>query len=129
LLLFVVYAFLVGCTTTGDFGKTYPPTQRVAVYFSAQDVRRPYEVMGETHAQADELVIFQAMQRQLMTEAMQKGAEAILVQHVGKIETGITTVENRVKEKKNYRDSASITFSSAQMETNRVVKAQLLKYR
>jgi hypothetical protein len=127
LLLIAAYAFLVGCTTTDYFGKTYPPTQRVAVFFSAQDVSRPFEVMGVIHAQADELVSFQAMQRQLMTDAMQKGADAILIENVGKIETGITTVESRIKEK-NARHS-STTFSSAQIETDRVVKAQLLKYR
>jgi hypothetical protein len=37
-----------------------------------------------------------------MTEAMQKkGADAILIEHVGMAETGFTTVENKTKEKKS----------------------------
>jgi hypothetical protein len=70
--LFAFCALLVGCTTTDYLGKTYPPTQRVDVVFSRQDVKRSYEVMGEIRAQADEMVSLQSVQRQLMTEAMQK---------------------------------------------------------
>ncbi|MGA8658949.1 MAG: hypothetical protein WB586_22690 [Chthoniobacterales bacterium] len=129
LVLFAFCLLLTDCTTTDYFGKTYPPTQRVDVFFSPQDVRRSYEVMGEIHAQADELVNLQAMQRQLVNEAMQKGADAILIEHVGKTETGFTTVEQKNKEKKKSGQSSSSTVSTTQIETNRVVTAKLLKYR
>jgi hypothetical protein len=128
-VLFALCALFAACTTTDYFGKTYPPTQRVDVFFSPQDVRRPYEVMGEIHAQADELVSLQAMQRQLRNEAMQKGADAILIEHVGKTETGFTTVENKIKEKKKSGETSSTAISTTQIETNRVVSAKLLKYR
>src|SRR3981081_870129 len=128
-VLFVLCALLTACTTTDYFGRTYPPTQRVDVFFSPLDVRRPYEVMGEIHAQADELVSLQAMQRQLRNEAMQKGADAILIEHVGKTETGFTTLENKSKDKRKSGESSSTTISTTQIETNRVVRAKLLKYR
>lgn len=99
------------------------------MFFSPQDVRRPYEVMGEIHAQADELVSLEAMQRQLRNEAMQKGADAILIEHVGKTTTGFTTVENKIKEKDKSRESFSTAIATTQFETNRVVRAKLLKYR
>ena len=129
LVLFAFCLLLTDCATTDYFGKTYPPTQRVDVFFSPQDVRRSYEVMGEIHAQADELVSLQAMQRQLVNEAMQKGADAILIEHVGKTETGFTTVEQKNKEKKKSGQSSSATVSTTQIETNRVITAKLLKYR
>jgi hypothetical protein len=99
--------FWGACTTTDYFGKTYPPTQGVDVFFSPQDVRRAYEVMGEIRAQADELMGLQAMQRQLMNEAMQKGADAISIEHVGQTETGFTTVENRIKERNSRANHRS----------------------
>lgn len=129
LLLFAFCSLLAGCTTTDYFGKTYPPTQRVDVFFSPHDVRRDYEVMGQIRAEADEFVSLQAMQQQLMNEAMQKGADAILIEHVGKTQTGITTVEQKTKEKKKSGNSSSTMISSTQIETNRVVIAKLLKYR
>jgi len=128
-VLFAFCAFLAGCTTTDYFGKTYPPTQRVDTFFSPQDVRRAYEVMGEIHAQADELVSLDSIQRKLVTEAMQKGADGILIEHVGKVQTGFTTVENKVKEKKKSGRSSSTAISTTQFETNRLVTAKLLKYR
>jgi hypothetical protein len=129
LVLLAFCACLVGCTTTDYIGKTYSPTQRVDVFFSPQDIQRPFEVMGEIHAQADDIVSFQAMQQRLRTEAMQKGADAILIEHTGTIETGMTTVENKIKKKKKSGRSSSTTFSTTQFETNRVVNAKVLKYR
>jgi hypothetical protein len=121
LILFAFCSFLASCTTTEYFGKTYPPTQRVDVFFSTHDIRRNYEVMGQIRAEADEFVSLQAMQQQLMNEAMQKGADAILIEHVGKTET--------TKEKKKSGDSSSTMVSTTQIETNRLVLAKLLKYR
>ena len=122
-------AFLVGCTTTDYIGRTYPPTQRVDVFFSPQDVRRPYEVMGEIHAQADDIVSFQAMQQRLRAEAMQKGGDGVLIERTGTIKTGMTTVENKIKKKKESGRCSSTTFSTTQFETNRVINAKVLKYR
>jgi hypothetical protein len=129
LLLCVFFAFLVGCTTTDYFGKTYPPTQGAEVFFNPQDVRRSYEVMGEIHAKADDIISFQAMQRQLVSEAMQKGADAILIEHLGTTQTGFTTVENRTTKKDKKSKKTTSTISTTQNETNRVIIAKLLKYR
>src|SRR5260370_31798469 len=95
LILFAFCSFLAGCTTTDYMGKTYPPTQRVDVFFSPQDVRHTYEVIGEIRAQADDIVSFQSIQQQLMKEAMQRGGDAILIEHMGTTQTGFTTVENK----------------------------------
>ena len=55
------FALLAGCTTTDYLGKTYPPTQRVDVFFSPRDVPRTYEVMGEIRAEGDDLVNYASM--------------------------------------------------------------------
>ena len=60
------------------------------------------------------------MQRELMTEAMQKGADAILVKHAGMTETGFTTVENKTEEKKKFGESSS-TEIYYQIERNRIL--------
>ncbi len=62
--LFMLTALMIGCTTTDYLGKMYPPTQHVNVFFSPQDVKRPYEVMGEIRADADDIVSYEAMQQQ-----------------------------------------------------------------
>ena len=62
-------------------------------------------------------------------EAMQKGADAVLIEHVGKTQTGIRTVENKTKEKKKSGESSSTTTYTTEIETSRVLNAKLLKYR
>jgi hypothetical protein len=128
-VVFTICAPLLSCTTTNYLGKTYPPTQHVDIFFSPQDVRHTYEIMGEIRAQADDIVSFQLMQQQLVKEAMQKGGDAILIEHMGTTQTGFTTVENKTKEKKKSGGSSSTVISNTQIETNRVVTAKLLKYR
>jgi coenzyme F420-reducing hydrogenase delta subunit len=101
----------------------------VDVFFRPEDVKRANEVMGEIRAQADEFVSLQSIRQQLVSEAMQKGADAILIEHVGTTETGFTTVENKSKEKKHGEESSSTTVSTTQIEQNRLITAKLLKYR
>ena len=124
---------MVSCTTTDYLGKTYPPTQHVDVFFSPQDVKRTYEVMGEIRAEGDDIVSYEAMQQKLMQEAMQKGADAILIAKLDTTETGYTTVENKTadkeKKKKQQRTSSSTTVSTTHIEKDRVITGKLLKYR
>ena len=129
IILFALCAFIGGCTTTDYLGKTYPPTQRADVFFSPQDVRRSYEVMGEIRAQADDIVSFQSIQQKLVQEAMQKGADAILIKNFHTIQTGFSTVENKIQEKKKSGKKSSTTVSTTQMEQAHVVTGELLKYR
>jgi hypothetical protein len=132
----VIFAALVAsCTTTDYLGKTYPPTQHVDVFFSTQDVQRPYEVMGEIRAEADDIVSYDTMQQKLMQEAMQKGADAILIEKLDTTETGYTTVENRTAEQARHRErqrrnaASSTAVSTTQIEKDHLITAKLLKYR
>ena len=51
--------------------------------------------MGEISAEADDIVSYESMQQKLMQEAMQKGADATLIEKLDTTETGYTTVENK----------------------------------
>jgi hypothetical protein len=128
-VLFACFVLMAGCTTTDYLGKTYPPTQHVDVFFSSQDVKRPYEVMGEIRAEADDIVSYDAMQQKLVQEAMQKGADAILIEKLDMTETGYTTVENRSGEGHRRRESSSTAISTTNLEEDRLITAKFLKYR
>jgi hypothetical protein len=128
-VLFALAALMVGCTTTDYLGKTYPPTQHVDVFFSSQDVKRAYEVMGEIRAEADDIVSYESMQNKLVQEAMQKGADAILIEKLDMTETGSTTVENKTREQHNRRTSSSTAIATTHIEEDRLITGRLLKYR
>jgi hypothetical protein len=122
-------ALLAGCTTTDYLGKTYAPTQHVDVFFSPQDVKRAYEVMGEIRAEGDDIVSYESMQQKLVQEAMQKGADALLIEKLDMTETGDTTVENKTREQHKRRTSSSTAVSTTSIEKDRLITAKLLKYR
>jgi hypothetical protein len=128
-ILLVFFALLAGCTTTDYLGKTYPPTQHVDVFYSPHDVTRAYEVMGEIRAEGDDIVSYASMQQKLVQEAMQKGADAILIEKLDTTETGSTTVENRTREQHRRRTSSSTAISTTSIEKDRLITAKLLKYR
>jgi hypothetical protein len=124
-----VFVLIAGCTTTDYLGKTYPPTQHVDVFFSPQDVKRAYEVMGGIRAEGDDIVSYESMQQKLVQEAMQKGADAILIEKLDMTETGYTTVENKTREQHKRRTSSSTAISTTSIEKDRIITAKLLKYR
>jgi hypothetical protein len=129
IVLFALSGLMVSCTTTDYLGKTYSPTQHVDVFFSPQDVKRAYEVMGEIRAEGDDIVSYEAMQQKLEQEAMQKGADAILIEKLDMTETGYTTVENKTKEQQKRRTSSSTATSTTYIEKDRLITGKLLKYR
>jgi hypothetical protein len=129
LILFAFFVLMAGCTTTDYLGKTYPPTQHVDVFFSPQDVKRAYEVMGEIRAEGDDIVSYESMQQKLVQEAMQKGADAILIEKLDMTETGYTTVGDKTGEKRRRRASSSTTISTTTIEKDRLITGKLLKYR
>jgi hypothetical protein len=129
IFLLAFFALLTSCTTTDYLGKTYPPTQHVDVFYSPHDVTRAYEVMGEIRAEGDDIVSYASMQQKLVQEAMQKGADAILIEQLDMTETGSTTVENKTWERHRRRTSSSTAVSTTSIEKDRLITAKLLKYR
>jgi hypothetical protein len=127
-VLLTLVALLAGCTTTDYLGKTYPPTQHVDVFFSPQDVKRPYEVMGEIRAEADDIVSYESMEQKLVQEAMQKGADAILIEKLDTTETGYTTLGTATTEQRRRRTSSSTGVATTEIEKDRLITAKLLKY-
>src|SRR5262245_5293640 len=80
--LLIGVVLLAGCASIDYVGKTYAPTSNVDVYMSADDVGRPYEVMGEARAQVDAIPFSkpgQQLQDKLVAEARAKGADGIIL--------------------------------------------------
>jgi hypothetical protein len=70
IIFLVAFSIFVGCTTTDYVGKTYSKTDRVEIYFNTDEIKRPYEVMGQIKAEAPEAVRFEDMEKKLVEDAM-----------------------------------------------------------
>ena len=132
-----------GCVNTDYAGKTYAPTTSVDVYYSTGDVKRSYEVMGIIKAEAMEGWDSNAMIAELQSQAMAKGADAILIEDVRTEVTGSTsTTSGKNAEKPQYvatqdgkikkvgsKDSNDYSSTTTTVDTRqKVIEAELLKY-
>ncbi len=39
--------FFLACASVDYMGKTYPPTTKIDIYYSKEDIKKEYEVMGK----------------------------------------------------------------------------------
>lgn len=99
----VLFIFMSGCATTDYVGTTYPPTSNVDVYFRDADVKRDFSVMGTAKTEGTEYLTFEAMEEQLVKDAMAKGADGIIVDGMDTITVGsTTTTSGKAKDKPSY---------------------------
>lgn len=75
--LFVLIFFISSCVTTNYLGDTYPPTQKIDVYYDARDVKKDFKVIGHliTAYTNDSAEAKEA----LSAKARQVGADGIVI--------------------------------------------------
>jgi hypothetical protein len=134
--LLMVAVVLAGCASVDYVGKTYAPTSNVDVYMSADDVSRPYEVMGEARAQVDTMPFSkpgQQLQDKLVAEARAKGADGIILGQLQNRTTGSTSntvgqgqQKKKSKSKKKTQYTETTTTSDSEVTE---LRGQLIRYR
>jgi hypothetical protein len=73
---------LSACVNTDYVGQSYAPTEQVDVYYSLGDIDRPHTVMGKITATAVDGWDSDAMVQELRTQAMARGADALVIEGV-----------------------------------------------
>ena len=82
--VFILVTLLaVGCASVNYVGKSFDPTTSVDVYFSKEEIKKEYTVIGQAigsgvWASNDKI------EKKLIEEAKRKGADAILITGLGK---------------------------------------------
>ena len=126
-LLLLLVLFVAACAKIDYIGQSYQPTTHVDLYFSADDIREDYQVMGHVIAQAGTGISIENLQKQLEAKAREKGADGIVIHGFDRIQTGETTTYNEeTKREEKKRSIAAITITSTEEE--RQVKAIFIKY-
>jgi len=69
----------VSCTKIDYVGKSYAPTTDVDMYFSLDDIKGEYEVMGHLTATAGTFVNSEDMTEKILEKAREKGADAVVI--------------------------------------------------
>ena len=126
-LLALLVLFVAACAKIDYIGQSYAPTTHVDLYFSEQDIREDYLVMGRVIAQAHEGVSIENLQKKLEAKAREEGADGIVIHGFDRIQTGETTTYNEeMRREEKKRSVAAITVTSAEEE--RQIRAIFIKY-
>ena len=85
-LLVLVALLAIGCASVNYVGKSFEPTTNVDLYFSKEDIQKEYTVMG--HAIGSGTYDSNAIQKALIEEAKEKGADAVLITGIDNQDSG-----------------------------------------
>lgn len=66
---------LLSCESVRYIGTSYPQTDHVDIYYSAHDVKKPYEVIGKASNAGNNL---QKNQDKIINEAKKRGANGVI---------------------------------------------------
>jgi hypothetical protein len=141
-IFLIAFSIAIGCTTTDYVGKTYSKTDHVEIYFNKEEIKRPYEVMGQIKAEAPEALKFEDMEQQLVKDAMEKGADAILIEELKTVEVGSVSsasgktygdphyyLDKNMKLRKKGGSNHYSQLTTTTIVKDHVIEAKLLKYK
>jgi hypothetical protein len=98
LLLIPVLTLFVACTPTINYlGESYSPTGNVEVFYDEQDIPGDFKIMG--HLSHDLFISYtpESIQQEMILEAQQRGADAILFSEYTTTTTNDCDSRNMVK--------------------------------
>ena len=116
------------CAHVDYVGESYPPTNKVDVFFAEQDVTHEYRVMGKVVATANDLVSAEKLQAKIMKKAQDKGAVAVVLTGLDRYKSGESTDYRESTESKGRKTTTS-GHSSTTTEEKKEIQAIFIKYR
>lgn len=109
---------VLGCASIHYIGESYPPTERVDLYFSEYDIQREYTVIGRLLATAnvgEPIYSSERFTEAIRKKAREKGADAVVILGLRQVVTGTTV---------RYEDEVA----SSSVEEKRRVEALAIRY-
>ncbi len=129
LLWIPILVLAVSCAHIDYVGKSYPPTTRVDLFFTEEEVTHPYEVMGKVIATGGDDVSAEKMQDQIMEKAQKKGADAVVITGLDRYKTGESTNYSETTEEKKPGKTTTTGGSSTGSKNEKEITALFLKYK
>ncbi len=74
--------FLNGCARVHYVGQSYSPTTDIDVFYSEHDIQNAYTVIGHATSSGAFLTSNDDIQNNLIKEAREKGADAIIIKDI-----------------------------------------------
>ena len=97
----LVTLLAIGCARVNYVGKSFDPTSSVDMYFSKEEIKKEYTVIGHAIGSGTFGASNDKIQKKLIEEAKRKGADAILITGLGRSHIPVgkegSTEENQIK--------------------------------
>ena len=119
---------LSACAHVDYVGRSYPPTQKVDLFFDEREVEASYDVMGQVIARANDLVSAEKLQAKIMQKAQDRGADAVVITGMDRYKTGESTTYNE-STKERRRGTVTEGSSTTSSQNEKQIRAIFLKYR
>ena len=117
--LLVLALFVGACAERVDYvGTSYAPTTHVDLYFSEADVEEDYVVMGRAIAHAGTNVSTEELQKDLLEEAQEKGADGVIIYEFDRVPVGETTKESTIGTTTNVQEERRIEATFIKYKKN-----------
>ncbi|MBI1807665.1 MAG: hypothetical protein HYR76_11500 [Ignavibacteria bacterium] len=100
------------------------------LYFSENDIKGDYEVMGELTAETEDNIFTNAekMQNKMIDEAKQKGADGIILSGLERRVTGEETATNSETKLKDDKVKSS-TKTETSVKEKKTLRGRLIKFK
>jgi len=110
------------------YGRSYPPTEQVEIFFREGDVGEPNEIMGKVVYEVSARRRSEKVQNKIMAEGKRKGADAIIFDDIELTRTGSKT-GGAAAGAVGRGGFLGIFGSKTKYEKGQQVKGTLLKYK
>jgi hypothetical protein len=129
---FLIFISLLLFTSCGNrviyYGRQYPKTNGVALYFRESEVEEPFEVMGKATMEVSVRRHSEKIQRKFVKKAEAKGADALLFDDIELTNTGSTTGGGAAAAA-GRRGFLGVFGSKTKIDKGQLVKVSVLKYK
>ena len=132
MVLIALLVLSAGCARIDYIGDEFPPTQTVDLYYSENDVRPAYAVMGHITATGDALVSVDKLRKELIKKARAVGADGVIIHGLDRYRENPKT---EYKETTTTKDQGGTTVSTTTATTSttteevKQIKAVFIKYK
>ncbi|MBN8650468.1 MAG: hypothetical protein J0L67_03520 [Cytophagales bacterium] len=110
------------------YGRTYPPTDTVEIYFRESDISEANEIMGKATYEVTARRNSDKVQNKIVTRVKEKGADAILFDEIALTNTGSST-GGAAAGAGRRRGFLGIFGSKTKYTKGQMIKATLVKYK
>ena len=110
------------------YGRTYPPTDTVEIYFRESDISEANEIMGKATYEVTVRRNSDKVQNKIVARVKEKGADAILFDEIALTNTGSST-GGAAAGAGRRRGFLGIFGSKTKYTKGQMIKATLVKYK